>query len=171
MRMRNLALFIASAALCSCGTAKHTTSMSESKDSVRIEYRERLVEVPVYIKVPEIKEVNMTRDSTSHLENDWSESTATVQDGILTHTLETKPREIETPATIVVRDTIIVREKADVVTKEVVIEVEKPLSGWTRFWRGFGYVSALAILGYCVWLAVRSKSKILALAKKLLSLK
>lgn len=28
-----------------------------------------------------------------------------------------------------------------------------------------------AILGYCVWLAVRSKSKILALAKKLLSLK
>lgn len=171
MKMRILALFTAFAALCSCGTIKHTTSMSEGRDSVRIEYRERLVEVPVYIKVPEIREVNMTRDSTSHLENDWAESTASVQDGILTHTLATKPREVEAPATIIVRDTVIVKEKSDVVKEYVEVEVEKPLSGWTRFWRGFGYASALAIIGYCVWLVVRNKTKILAFAKKLLFLK
>ena len=117
-------------ALCLAACSPRALPQVVYRDSVRVEIRERIVHDTVKFEVPVIKEKNVTRDTSSHLENDWAKSDATLVDGFLEHTLETKGRTVYIPVTKVVHDTLVV-EKEDVETiKEV--EVEKPLSWWQR---------------------------------------
>ena len=44
-----------------------------------------------YVQLPVYIERNVTRDTTSTLENPYAKSLATVKDGFLSHSLETKP--------------------------------------------------------------------------------
>lgn len=92
-------------------------------DSVRVEYRDRIVTVvdTVTFEVPVISEKVVTRDTTSHLENEWASSDATVSEGLLYHSLQTRPHVVEIPVeTLVeVHDTLVVKEKAETIVKEV----------------------------------------------------
>ena len=88
-------------------------------DSVRVEIREHIVHDSVFVEIPKIKEVNVTRDSSSHLENDYASSDASIVDGLLHHSLESRPQRIYVPYTVEVHDTTIVREHGEVVIKEV----------------------------------------------------
>lgn len=63
------------------------TAITETHDTTRI--TQKLV--PVEIAVPEAKLERTTKDTTSVLETDLYRSTATWANGVLTHTLETKP--------------------------------------------------------------------------------
>lgn len=63
------------------------TSITETHDTTRI--TQKLV--PVEIAVPEAKLERTTKDTTSVLETDLYRSTATLANGVLTHTLEAKP--------------------------------------------------------------------------------
>ena len=67
----------------------------------------------------------------SVLENDFAKSEAVVSDGLLAHSLETKPvqQPVEVQTKIVYRDSVIVKDNVIVQT----IEVEKELSGWQKF--------------------------------------
>ena len=47
----------------------------------------------VYVEIPQIVEGNVTRDTVSHLENEYAKSDAIVDGEFLWHTLETKPQE------------------------------------------------------------------------------
>ena len=69
--------------------------------------------------------------TVSVLENDFARSAAEVSDGLLSHSLETKPvkQPVEVQTKIVYRDSVIFK---DVVVYETV-EVEKELSGWQSF--------------------------------------
>ena len=96
------------------------------RDSVRVEVRERVDTVS--FEVPVIVEKNVTRDTSSHLENDWAASDATLTDGFLEHTLRTKGQKVYIP--VVVHDTLVVEKEAVETVKEV--KVEKPLSWWQR---------------------------------------
>ena len=149
---------------------KIVQSCTDSRDSVRIEYRERIVMDTAYVEIPYIKEVNVTRDTMSHLENDYAKSDAVVSGGTLSHSLETKSVTVQAPVYVTVRDTIIVRGKADTIIEEKIVEVEKPLNGWVKFWRNFGYISALALILMAVVKIVSNRTKILTSIKKLLSL-
>ena len=100
------------------------------RDSVRVEVHERVVHDTVSFEVPVIIEKNVTRDTASHLENDWAKSDASLVDGFLEHTLETKGRTVYVPVTTIVRDTVTIEKEAVETVKEV--EVEKPLSWWQR---------------------------------------
>ena len=88
--------------------------------------RERIIRDTARIEVPVIKEKIVTLDTASHLENDWAKSDAAVSDGLLSHSLETKPKVIEVPIYVPVRDTIIKEGE----THAEIVEVEKPLSWW-----------------------------------------
>lgn len=85
--------------LCGCRILK--TEKSQEQDSVRIEYREKIVKVPVtvYVKVPVEQKEKMTKDSTSHLETSFAISDAFIIwiDGVpfLRHSLENKPQTIQ----------------------------------------------------------------------------
>lgn len=107
----------------SCGTARRA-AVTEHVDSVRVEYRERLVRDTAYFSVPQIVERNVTTDTMSFLENEWAKSDAIICDGILSHSLETRPHVVKVPVTITVRDTVIIEKAADVIVEYK----EKPLT-------------------------------------------
>ena len=67
----------------------------------------------------------------SVLENDYAKSQAVISDGLLTHSLETKPvqKPVEVQTKIVYRDSVIVKDNVIIQT----VEVEKELTGWQTF--------------------------------------
>lgn len=169
--MRNFILLLVIVAASSCCPKIYPSYNNESHlDSVRVEYRERIVRDTVLVEIPFIEQQNITRDTVSHLENAYCSSDASVKEGELHHTLATKPQNIKAPVAVTVRDTIIVHVKGDTVVKEKVVEVAKPLSGWVRFWRNFGYCSGLAILIWLIFTVVSKRRTILAFIRKILSL-
>ena len=171
MRPTHLLLLLAlTATATACCPRLYPTTTTQTKDSVRVEYRERLVRDTAYIEVPREMERVVTRDTTSHLENTYCSSDASVHDGLLRHSLATKPQTIKAPVAVPVHDTLIVHIKSDTIIEEKVVEVAKPLSGWVKFWRNFGYASALALLVWLAFKILRNRTSILALIRKLLSL-
>lgn len=84
-------------ALTGCKTKK---VIDEKQDSVRVEYKEVLVKVPVtvYVEVPVEEKEKLTNDTTSHLETSFAVSDAAIVwiDGVafLNHKLANKPQKI-----------------------------------------------------------------------------
>lgn len=82
-----------------------------------------------------IKEVNITRDSLSHLENDYASSDAAIVDGMLHHSLESRPQKIYVPVVTEVHDTTIVTEHA-----ETIIKKENYVTKWQSFSMVLGWM-------------------------------
>lgn len=148
-------VFIALLLLASC-CPKHYPPVVEIRDSIRVEIRERLVHDTVKVEVPKIVEKVITRDTVSHLENEWALSDAALVDGFLSHSLETKGRTVYVPIQVPVHDTVIVEKSAE---KEVIeVEVEKPLSWWQRLkigafpWLLGGFIALLLWVTRKLWL-------------------
>lgn len=116
--------------LAGCGVAKPTIGHTSSS---RLEIRERLVFVHDTAKftIPQIREVNRTRDTSSHLENDYAKSDARIENGHLYHDLESKPQTIYVPfeVPVHVHDTTYVESEKET----EYVPVEKPLTWWQRF--------------------------------------
>lgn len=123
---------------------------TNSKDSVRIEYRTRIeyVKDTVLVEIPQQSEKVTTRDTTSHLENDYALSDARINgDGTLTHSLATKPQKKPVPVQkqIEYRDSIVYQDRA----VEKVVQVEKDLSWWQQTQiRGFWVAISILVLVY-----------------------
>ena len=125
--MRKVAI-VALLAVASC-CPKHYPQIVY-RDSIRVEIRERIVYDTVKVEVPKIVEKNVTRDTVSHLENDWALSDAELKDGFLWHSLETKGQTVYVPVQVPVHDTTYIEKEAQetIITKEV----EKPLTKWQK---------------------------------------
>lgn len=141
--MKNLLYIIVVAfILTGCGATRVATSseIQEVKnDSVRIEYREKIVFVPdtVFVEIPAQTAERTTLDSLSHLENEYAESDARInQDGSLFHDLKTKPQSkpLPTKKEIQYRDSIVYKDRiVEVKVKETeTVEVEKKLSWFQK---------------------------------------
>lgn len=63
------------------------TTITETHDTTKI--TQRLV--PIEVEIPAASKERITKDTTSVLETDLYKSTATWSNGVLTHTLESKP--------------------------------------------------------------------------------
>lgn len=133
-------------------TTSSTDSSAQWKDSVRIEYRERTVLVPdtVFIEIPAQTAERTTPDSLSHLENDYAESNARInQDGTLFHDLRTKPqaKPVPTEKEIQYRDSIVYKDRIVklMVTETKTVEVEKKLS-WFQKTQIYGFWALLLLL-------------------------
>ena len=97
------------------------------KDSVRVEYRDRIIHDTTTFTVEKEIEKIVTRDTSSHLENSWAKSDALVSEGFLHHSLESIPQIIKVPYEVVVTDTLIIEKLTEPQY------VEKPLTWWQRF--------------------------------------
>ena len=155
--MRYYYITILPLALCvSCGPARHASV----SDSTRAEVREvtRYVKDTVYLELPVITERIVTRDTTSHLENDYAVSEASVSGGYLSHSLATKPARtpVETEAREVVRDSIVFRDRL----VEVPVEVEKPLTRWQRTLLALGRAMLAMLCAAALWLGLRIARKL-----------
>ena len=152
--------------LVSCGSSKHLTTQERQRDSVRVEYRQRTVFVPdtVFIEIPAQKAERTTKDSTSHLENDYASSDARVNaDGTLIHTLKSKPQAKPVPIKrpIEYRDSIVYKNKIINKTNTVTEYVEHKLSWWDKT-QIYGFWVAI------IFIAIAYRNKILQAVVRLL---
>ncbi len=131
-----------------CGTS-HKLITTTQQDSVRVEIVERFVTIrdTVAVEIPSEKTaVIVPTDSTSYLENSVAESTASVKNGLLSHSLKTKTVTLEKVAEVqtIVRDSIVYRE----VKTTDYIEVPRDLTWWQQTqMRGF-WILLMVVLGY-----------------------
>ena len=127
--MKNFILVLFSLLCVACGSVKQATPTERVVTETRIEtvYKTDTV----LLEIPKIVEKVVTKDTVSVLENDYAKSQAVVTDGLLAHSLETKPvqKPVEVQTKIVYRDSVIVKDNVSVQT----VEVEKELTGWQTF--------------------------------------
>lgn len=118
-------------------------------DSIRIEYRERIVPImrdtTIFVEI-ERERVQEVADSTSHLETAFAVSDASIIGGRLRHTLEQKKQTIKKPIKIsdkeIERDSIIYKDKKEVKVQEVYV-----LRWWQKIlcWIGAFALGLIAI--------------------------
>ena len=132
--MKNTSLILLSAVCVACATSRQAAPSEKILVETRIEtvYKTDTV----YLEVPKIVEKIVTADTVSVLENDYAKSEASVSEGLLAHSLETKPvkQPVEVQTQVVYRDSLIVKDNVIVQT----VEVEKPLTGWQSFKMAMG---------------------------------
>lgn len=118
----------------------------EQRDSVRVEYRERLVRDTVLFQVPTESMEREARDTSSHLETSYAESDASYSNGVLTHTLRNKPQQIPVPVVITVHDTTIVQGSTRTEVVTVPGELTRAQARWIRLGKwSAGILSLLAL--------------------------
>lgn len=150
-RIKYIMLISLSLMLPGCSVTKKLPVTINQSDSVRIEtryikYTERDT---VYLEIPAQTAERTTRDSTSHLENDYAVSDARINaDGTLYHDLKTKPQEkpVPTEKQVERRDSIIYVDKK----LEVPVPVERELSWWEQTCiKWFPYTLVGIVLALC----------------------
>lgn len=151
--MKRLIYALVIAAACSCSPKIIEKVVTE------IEYRDRVVHDTTEVKIPYEVEKIVTRDTMSHLENDYAKSDAEVSDGFLSHSLESKPQIIRVPYEVHVTDTI--WKESEVKTE--IQYIEKPLSWWKRS-QIKGFWILLGVVLYAGW---KFRTPLLNLIKKL----
>ena len=128
-----------------CKSIKKSVSEKENvSDSVRIEYKEKIVKVPVtvYVEVPVENVANMTKDSTSHLETSFAVSNASMVwiDGVpfLRHDLKNKAQKIEKTdtANVVEKEKVIWKTRRVTYTKSEIREKVLPWYQRLLMWVG-----------------------------------
>ena len=132
--MKNTSLILLSAVCVACATSRQAAPSEKILVETRIEtvYKTDTV----YLEIPKIVEKIVTADTVSVLENEYAKSEASVSEGLLAHSLETKPvkHPVEVQTQVVYRDSVIVKDNVIVQT----VEVEKPLTGWQSFKMAMG---------------------------------
>ena len=141
-------------ALCAC-SPKVLPPVVQIRDSVRVEIRARIVHDTVSFEVPVIIERNMTRDTSSHLENDWAKSDASLVDGFLEHTLETKGQTVYIPVQVTVHDTVTVEKQAEIRTEYIERDLTEKEKRLIRRGRAAGWALALLAIAGLAAVAIK----------------
>ena len=159
--MKNFILVLFSFVAVACSSLRQVTPTEKIVTETKIETVFQTD--TVYLEVPKIVEKVVTKDTVSVLENEFAKSAASVSDGLLAHSLETKPvqKPVEVQTKIVYRDSVIFK---DVVVYETV-EVEKELSRWQTIKMKTGGITltilsllALAAIGWIIIRILRKRA-------------
>lgn len=150
--MKRSIIFMLAAVLLigGCSPGKNLAKTQQQQDSTRVEVRKEVVYVKdtVLLEIPSQTAERTTRDSTSHLENDYATSDARINpDGSLYHDLNTKPQEIpkEVQTPVERNDSIVYKYKYRTVYETVEVEVERELTWWQRT-QMYGFWVALLVI-------------------------
>lgn len=152
---KHLILLLAAASLMwGCCPCRNLTTETDSQDSIRVEFRTKTILVPdtVFVEIPAQTAERTTRDSVSHLENEYAASDARINpDGSLFHDLRTKPQKkpVVTDKKIEQRDSIVYQNRLVQVTKTVSVPRDLTKFQKTQI-AGFWFL--LAIIALVVYL-------------------
>ena len=102
------------------------------RDSLYVEYRERIVHDTVMYEPPRESTYIQTKDTTSHLETSLAESDASIVDGVLYHSLRNKPQKIPVPVVVTVHDTTVIQGSVRTEIVEVPAKLTKAQERWIR---------------------------------------
>ena len=137
-----------------CCPCRNLTTETIRQDSTRVEVRTQTILVPdtVFLEIPSQTAERTTRDSVSHLENEYATSDARINsDGSLYHDLRTKAQKkaVETDKKIERRDSLVYRDRYLKVKEKV--SVPRDL---TKFQKGeiFGFWFLLAVISLFMYL-------------------
>ena len=144
-----------------CGTLKQVTPTENTRTEIRTETV--FVKDTVYISLPQIVMTKETLDTASVIENKYAKSAASVRNGVLVHSLSTKPvnEPVIVDKQIVYRDSLVFVDRINTET----IEVEKPLTGWQQLKLALGGIALVALFAWIVYTIIH-----FLFTKKLISL-
>ena len=130
IRFSSIIFPLALLAASSCGALRPTSPSVTDSTTVEVNTHTETVHDTAYVQLPVYIERNVTRDTTSTLENPYAQSLATVKDGFLSHSLETKPVKVpvEVKTQIVYRDSLVYKDRIETRT----VEVERELTAWQK---------------------------------------
>ena len=115
------------------------------RDSLYVEYRERIVHDTIMYEPSQESTYIQTKDTTSHLETSLAESDASIVDGVLYHSLRNKPQKIPVPVVVTVHDTTVVQGSVRTEIVEVPAKLTKAQERWIRLGKwATGILSLLA---------------------------
>ena len=115
------------------------------RDSLYVEYRERIVHDTIMYELPRESTYIQTKDTTSHLETSLAESDASIVDGVLYHSLRNKPQKIPVPVVVTVHDTTVIQGSVRTEIVEVPAKLTKAQERWIRLGKwATGILSLLA---------------------------
>ena len=159
--MKTFFLVLSLLSCVACGTLKQVTPTESVRTDVRIETV--IQKDTVFLEIPVIEKVIETLDTASVIENKYAKSAASVRNGILVHSLSTKPvnEPVIIDKQIVYRDSLVFVDRINTET----IEVEKPLTGWQQVKMALGTIALLAIIAWIVYTIIH-----FLFTKKLISL-
>lgn len=117
-----------------------------------IEYRDRVIHDTATFTIEREIVNNVTTDTTSNIETSYARSTASVENGFLTHTIENKPQTIKKPVTVIVHDTLY-KESTQEQLPPVKEYIEKELTWWQRvrldtYYILFGIIALYILIHY-----------------------
>lgn len=147
-------LLVAASLMWGCCPCRNLITETDSQDSTHVKVTTKTILVPdtVFVEIPAQTAERTTRDSTSHLENEYATSDARINpDGSLFHDLRTKPQKkpVATDKKIEQRDSIVYRNKLVQVTKTV--SVPRDLTPFQKT-QIAGFWFLLAIIALVVYL-------------------
>lgn len=154
MTKKLIIILAAVSLMCGCCPCRHLITETTSQDSTRIEVRTQTILVPdtVYLEIPSQTAERITRDSVSRLENEYAVSDARINpDGSLYHDLRTKAQKkaIETDKTVETRDSIVYRDKVQIVKETVSVPRELSMFQKCQIF-GFWILLVLFIFVVCL---------------------
>lgn len=140
--------------MASCRSTR--TVLVESRDSTSTHVHTHTVFVPdtILVPLPPQTVYHVTPDTASHIENDYAASDAAIRDGLLHHSLTTKP----TPVAVTVlhrettRDSIQYRERLVPQPYPVEVEVPAPLTRWQQLRLSLANIMLITLaLAAAIW--------------------
>ena len=124
------------------------------RDSLYVEYRERIVHDTVMYEPPQESTYIQTKDTTSHLETSLAESDASIVDGVLYHSLRNKPQKIPVPVVVTVHDATIAQSSVLTKIVEVPAKLTKAQERWIRLGKWatgiLSLIAAAAVAGIVI---------------------
>lgn len=163
--MKNtLLLILIALTLSACCNTKNLPVKIETRDSIitKVVKETKYIKDTVYLEVPAQTSERTTRDSTSHLENDYATSDARInEDGTLYHDLKTKPQNIPVEVDIPVQTTDSTTAETKYIDREVKIEVPRELTWWQKT-KMYGFWALLALF------VISNRKGILSVVKKII---
>lgn len=159
-------LLLTALLLCGCASARRAaesvSSSTEQKDTVSVKTETVFVTDTFFVEIPAQTAERETRDSVSHLENDYAASEARINpDGSLYHDLKTKPQKkpVEFQKPVERRDSIVYHERVRTETVTKTVEVPRQLT-WFQKTSIYGFWAAIIFL-MIVYTIKRIKAHIL----------
>lgn len=155
--------------LAGCRTKSYMPVTQQLHDSIRTEVRTETVYVKdtAYIDIPKQTAEHVLPDTMkSSLENDYAFSDAWITpDGMLHHTLETKPQDLEVEFDKPVQRKDSITTKTGTKTEVRTVEVERKLTWWEQT-QLYGFRVLAVLIG--VWLIWKYKSNMITFIRKLI---
>lgn len=152
-------LFCALISMCGgCKTKEYTHAETSEKIITEVRHEKVFVKDTVLIDIPLLTSERETRDSSSHLENEFAVSDVKIYpDGTLFHDLKTQPQKKSVPVDkeIERNDRVVYVDKL----VKVPVTVERSLSSWERTcikWYPYSVAALLLVLVYVFRKPMRS---------------